>query len=148
MIKNWTDSSIEHLQSCFECTDWDGFLNGSPDLNDQVLVVLNLTFVSFLLFWLTVFPSNKPWVTKELKNILNMKKKTTIFLSGTNDEKKVVKRAIRCAKLNYRNKIERKFIQGDMRAVWYGIKNMPDITITKKGPVEKRNADFFFWLMI
>lgn len=40
-----------------------------------------------------------------------------------------------------------------MRAVWHGNKNMPDINITKKGPVEERNADlsandlnlFFTW---
>lgn len=44
--------------------------------------------------------------------------------------------------MNYRNKIEGKVIQGDMRTVWHGIKNMPDINIIKKVPVEKRNADF------
>lgn len=44
---------------------------------------------------------------------------------------KEVKRTIRCAKLNYKNKIENKFVQGDMRAVWHGIRNMADNGIAR-----------------
>ncbi len=33
------------------------------------------------------FPNNKLWVTKELKNILNIKKR--VFLSGSNEEKNI-----------------------------------------------------------
>ena len=59
----------------------------------------------------TIFPNNKPWVTKELKTIINKKKR--IFFSRTEMEKKEinkeVKRAIKIAKLNYKNKVEEKF---------------------------------------
>lgn len=56
----------------------DLFLNDSLSLNDNVLVVYSYTTfcVNSIIptKTLTVFPNNKPWVTKELKNILNKKK--------------------------------------------------------------------------
>ncbi len=71
--------------------------------------------------------------------------KKRVFLSGSNGEKKMinkeVKRTIRCAKLNYKNKIENLFVQGDMRAVWHGIKNMADISIPKQGTVLNKDVD-------
>ncbi len=146
-FKNWTDTSIGELQSCFELTNWDLFLSDSLDLNDQVIVVSSyINFCVELIIptkSLTVFPNNKPWVTKELKNILNNEEKS-IFVRVQWGEKKInkeVKRTIRCAKLNYKNKIENKFVQGDMRAVWHGIKNMADISIPKQGPVLNKDVD-------
>ena len=60
---------------------------------------------------ITIFPNNKPWVTKDLKGVLNKKKR--VFFQGTTDEKKQVNRevrgAIRKAKEKYRKKIESKF---------------------------------------
>lgn len=136
-LKNWTDTSIGELQCCFKLTNWDLFLSDSLDLNDQVLVVTS--YINFCVESiiptksLTLFPNNKPWVTKKLKNVLNIKK--IIFLSWSNEEKKIinkeVKRTIRCAKLNYKNKIENKFVQGDIRAVWHGIRNMANISIPR-----------------
>jgi len=35
---------------------------------------------------ITLFPNNKPWVTKELKSVLNKKKH--IFYTGSSQEKK------------------------------------------------------------
>ncbi len=52
-----------------------------------------------------------------------------------------VKRTIKCAKLNYKNKIENNFVQGDMRAVWHVIKNMADISIPKQGTVLNKDVD-------
>ena len=73
-----------------------------------------------------IFPNNKPWVTKSLKGILNKKKR--VFYRGTTTEKKQinmeVKNAIRQAKKQYKNKIESKFIAGNFRSAWQGIKNM------------------------
>uniref|UniRef100_A0A667YY93 NACHT domain-containing protein n=1 Tax=Myripristis murdjan TaxID=586833 RepID=A0A667YY93_9TELE len=57
--------------------------------------------------------SNKPWVTKELKEILNKKKR--VFFTGSESERKEVnkevKRAIKIAKLKFKNKVEEKFTQ-------------------------------------
>ena len=55
-----------------------------------------------------IFPNNKAWVTKELKEVLNKKKR--IFFTGSESEKKEanreVKHAIKTAKLKYKNKVE------------------------------------------
>lgn len=71
--------------------------------------------------------------------------KKRVFLSGSNEEKRMinkeVKRTIRCAKLNYKNKIENKFVQGDMRAVWDGINIMADVSIPKQGMVGNKDVD-------
>ena len=59
----------------------------------------------------TIFPNNKPWITKELKEILN-KKKRFLFTGSESEKKEVnreVKRAIKTAKLKYKNKVEEKF---------------------------------------
>lgn len=66
-----------------------------------------------------IFP-NKPWVTKELKAILNKKKR--LFYTGSEFEKKEVnrevKRAIKAAKLKYKSKITQTFTQGNLHAAW------------------------------
>lgn len=78
----------------------------------------------------TIFPNNKPWVTKELKEILNKKR---IFFTGSESEKKEVnkevKRAIKAAKLKYKNKVEEKFTQGNLRSAWQGLKTMAAVNI-------------------
>ena len=43
----------------------------------------------------TIFRNNKPWITKELKEILNKKKR--IFFTGSESEKKEVNREVKRA---------------------------------------------------
>ena len=78
----------------------------------------------------TIFPNNKPWVTKDLKGVLNKKKRT--FYQGTVEERKQVnqevKAAVRRAKQTYKNKVESKFAGGDFRTAWQGIKSMAGLT--------------------
>ena len=75
---------------------------------------------------ITIFPKNKPWVTNDLKGVLNKKKR--VFFQGTTEEKKQVNReirgAIRKAMEKYRRKTESKFSGDCLRADWQGIKNM------------------------
>lgn len=76
-----------------------------------------------------IYPNNKPWVTKELKSVINRKKKT--FYLGDLVEKKAVSREvkneIKKAKSQYRNKIENQYNSGDLKAAWQGIKTMAAI---------------------
>jgi len=107
----------------------------SNDINEQVDIVTS--YISFCVDDIiptkkvTIFPNNKPWVTKELKEILNKKKR--VFYTGTEHEKKEVnrevKRAIKSAKLKYKNKIEQTFTQGNLHTVWQGLKNMAAVNI-------------------
>lgn len=132
-VKIWSEASISSLQACFECTDWQSFYDGCDDMNE-----LTDTVSSYITFCVdsvipskkvVIFPNNKPWVTKELKSVINKKKR--IFYSGNPLEKKAVSREvkveIRKAKMKYRNKIESLYCRGDLRAAWTGIKSMASI---------------------
>lgn len=63
---------------------------------------------------------------KQLKGVLNRKKR--IFFTGTEAEIKEVKRevrwAIQHAKLHYKNKVEKSFVQGNLHSEWQGLKTM------------------------
>ncbi len=129
-VKDWTEHSVACLQGCFDCTDWEMFDQMCTSFNELTDVISS--FISFCVEsvipskHITIFPNNKPWVTKDLKGVLNKKKR--VFFQGTTDEKKQVNRevrgAIRKAKEKYRKKIESKFSGGCLRAAWQGIKNM------------------------
>lgn len=77
-IEVWDFDSIETLKGCFEVTDWDLFLNGCGNdddmLNFHVYSVIPVKSVKR-------YPNinNKPWVTKDLKHCLNLKKNSFYF---------------------------------------------------------------------
>lgn len=50
---------------------------------------------------------------------------------------KEVKRVIKIAKLNYNNRVEGKFTQGNLRSAWQGLKRMAAVnsTINNNNPV-------------
>ena len=135
-VKNWTADSIESLKGCFECTDWDMFYNGCANVNELADVISS--YISFCVNriiptkQITIYPNNKPWVTKDLKCVLNKKK--VMFYTGTVEENKQVnkevKAAIQQARQNYKNKIERRFAGNSFRAAWQGIKNMSAVNMT------------------
>ncbi len=139
-IKQWTLESIQSLQGCFESTDWDSLLSTSNNINEQVDTVSS--YISFCVDnivpskTVTIFPNNKPWITKELKEILNRKKR--IFFTGSELEiknvNKEVKRAIKIAKLKYKNKVEQKCIDGNLHSAWQGLKTMASINTAASNP--------------
>lgn len=132
-VKSWSEDGITSLQACFECTDWQCFYDGCDDMNDlcdAVSSYINFCVDSIIPSKTVVmYPNNKPWVTKELKAVINKKKK--IFYTGDPLEKKAVSREvrneIRKAKIQYRDKIEEQYCSGDLRAAWQGIKQMASI---------------------
>ena len=132
-VKVWNEDSTARLQGCFDCTDWDVFRNSCSSLDELTDVVTS--YVSFCVDTVIpvkkckVFPNNKPWVSKQLKHVLNEKKR--VYFQGDLAERKgiqrTVKSEIRKARESYKHKIEVKFQTGDMRAVWDGIKIMIDM---------------------
>lgn len=74
-IKQWTEESILTLQGCFEATDWDSLLSTSDDIGEQVNKVTS--YISFCVDniipskTVSIYPNNKPCITKELKEIFN-----------------------------------------------------------------------------
>lgn len=79
---------------------------------------------------ITIFPNNKPWVTKELKEILKRKR---IFFAGSESEKKEVnrevRRAIKTAKLKYKNQVEEKSMKRNPSSAWQGLETMAAVNI-------------------
>ena len=72
-----------------------------------------------------MFPNNKPWIPKTIKDIINRKK--FAFLKNDKGEyrsvQKELKEGIRKEKEQYQNKIESHFTHNNMR-VWSGMKLM------------------------
>ncbi len=72
------------------------------------------------------FPNNKPWITSEVKAVLNRKKRA--FKNKDPEEMKraqrELKNCIREAKDSYRKKLERRLQASDMREVWAGMKTI------------------------
>ena len=76
-INAWTDDSIETLKGCFLCTDWDTF-SGEPNLDNATEVTTD--YIKFCVdtvipkMTIKVYPNNKPYITKEVKDCINRKK--------------------------------------------------------------------------
>ncbi|KAK7484239.1 hypothetical protein BaRGS_00024488 [Batillaria attramentaria] len=84
-VRRWSDEAIARLQGCFESTDWDVFKETCTDLDDLTDTVSS--YISFCeetvveMKTCTTYPNNKPWVTKQLKSVLN-RKRLAFFLGN------------------------------------------------------------------
>ncbi|KAI3370791.1 hypothetical protein L3Q82_007331 [Scortum barcoo] len=71
------------------------------------------------------YPNNKPWVTREVKTVLNKKK--AAFRSRDREAMKAaqqeVKHCVKEAKDSYRRKVEQKLRENNMREVWEGVRH-------------------------
>jgi hypothetical protein len=71
--KVWSPESVSSLNGCFECTDWDVFLDDGCSL-DEVADVIS-SYISFCVDLVLetkevkVYPNSKPWVSPELKHL-------------------------------------------------------------------------------
>ncbi|XP_062854835.1 uncharacterized protein LOC134318029 [Trichomycterus rosablanca] len=89
------------------------------------------------------FPNNKPWITRDIKELLNKKKRA--FRDGDREELKRVQGELKVrlkeAKESYRRKIEQKLQENNMREVWNGMKT---ITGCKKKGRNSAEGDVVF----
>ena len=97
------------------------------------------------------FPNNKPWITSNVKDILNRKKRA--FRDGDRDELKHVQGELnvhlREAKEDYRRKLEQRLQHNNMREVWDGMKTITGCkkngNITGEGDAGRTNQlNLFF----
>ena len=69
---------MERLQGCLECTDWTVFIDACDDF-DELTDTIN-SYINFCEENVTTvkkinrFPNEKPWVTKELRELLKKKR--------------------------------------------------------------------------
>ena len=69
------------------------------------------------------FPSNKPWINRDIKLLLNRKNKA--FMAGNiGIAQKGIQRELQRAKGSYKNRIEGKLQQGNTGEVWAWIRNI------------------------
>jgi hypothetical protein len=123
-VKVWNRENIEKLQGCFDCTNWEVF--EEEDVNRMTDVVTSyINFCEDLCIsekTVTVYPNQKPWVTKEFKDILKQKH------SDPEGKKNIKKLSEKCRK-KYKERVEEKLVNGDIKGVWDGVR---EITGTKK----------------
>lgn len=71
LVPVWTEDSIHCLQDCYSCTDWDLFID-ECELTETVSAYTS--FCEDLIIskkLIAVYPNNKPWVSKSVKNTIN-----------------------------------------------------------------------------
>ncbi|XP_027869613.1 uncharacterized protein LOC114142475 [Xiphophorus couchianus] len=131
MVRRWTQEAAEALQDCFGSTDWDVLCvphgedidNMSDCITDYIRFCEDTVMPARTV---RCFSNNKPWITSDLKALLNKKKMA--FRSGDKEEQRRVQRelreTLRTCKDNYRRKLESKLEQNSVRDVWKGMKNI------------------------
>ena len=88
-VRTWSENCYEALQGCFEVTDWNLLYEphgeDTDGLTECITDYINFC-VNSIVPALTVhfYQNNKPWVTKDIKSILNQKKRA--FRGGNREE--------------------------------------------------------------
>ena len=147
-VSTWTKEAWETLQGCFECTDWSVFIDSAGDVNttaDAVCDYINFCVDSVIpVRTVKIYSNNKPWVSKNIKHVLNRKKKA--FEESDREELKRVQKELRSeirkGKIEYRKKIEQNFQSGNMKKVWEGLKTMSGYKASKVDNAEAQTDDF------
>ncbi len=142
-VRRWSEEAYETLQGCFEVTDWQALYEPNGEdidgLTECITDYINFCVDSIVpVETIHCYPNNKPWVTKDIKAILNDKKRA--FRDGNKEEVRTIqrhlKRKIREAKEEYRRKLEWKLQQNNTREVWRGMR-----TITGLRPAGNRGVE-------
>jgi hypothetical protein len=126
-VSDWSPQFVEQLQACFDCTDWSALYSPDDDLDESVAVISS--YIDFCVE-LNIpqkitksYPNNKPWVTPELKLLLN-KKKRALASKDKNELKSVqaqLRTAIKACKSAYKDKIESFFRSSKSSDAWKGL---------------------------
>ncbi|KAL8596932.1 hypothetical protein ACOMHN_062302 [Nucella lapillus] len=137
-VKVWSQDAIETLDACFLCTNWDTLLEGAS-LDENVDVVTS--YIAFCINMIVPskqvrsFSNNKPWVTKEVGDILRQRQQA--FQEGNKEEvkrlQKEVKKTVLANKRRFKEKVESNMASSNSRQVWSGLQTMTGYKPGKKG---------------
>ena len=117
-VRRWTQEAADTLQDCFELTDCDALVEPhGEDLDSMTNCITEyIRFCEHTTMptrTVRCFPNNKPWITNDLKALLNKKKRA--FRSGDREELRRVQHELRdmlrACKDTYRRKLEAKLQQ-------------------------------------
>ncbi|KAI4905891.1 hypothetical protein NFI96_014096 [Prochilodus magdalenae] len=142
-VRRWSEETSEVLQDCFETTDWTALYEPHGEDIDGLTECIT-DYINFCVDstvptrTVKCYPNNKPWVTKDIKALLNKKKRA--FRAGDREEvrttQRELKRTIREAKDRYRRKLEWKLQQNNMREVWSGMRTITGFRSSNNRGVE------------
>ena len=129
-ISVWDECGRERLHDCFERTNWQVFIDSCTsinELNDHVTSYVNYCEDTCLeKKTIKCFNNNKPWVTKEMKALLNEKKRVFMVKNKFKCKliQKEIKKKMKECKKDYKEGIEAKFQSNDSKGMWEGVKKV------------------------
>lgn len=139
-VRRWSKEAYKTLQGCFEVTDWHVSCEPQGEDIDGLMECIT-DYINFCVDCTVpaqtvhCYSNNKPWVTKDIKAILNAKMR--VFRASNREEVKTMQGDLRVkireAKEKYRRKLERKLRQNNMREVWSGMKTITGFRLTGQG---------------
>ena len=136
--------SLDAPKGSFDCTNWGVFVDSCADVCELADVVSGyITFCEGCVIphkSVEVYANNKPWVTKKIKNIINMKKKAFLGkdVHGLKRVQKESKCEIKNGKEEYKEKIEDNFKCNYRKRVWEGV-NLMSGNKGKRGGAKDKN---------
>ena len=127
-IRLWDQGTNDQLQACFECTDWNVLVDDTETIDRNVDVITS--YINFCTDNIVCkkevvcYPNNKPWVTKDLKTQLNLKRKYQREKDRENlkNIQREIRRDIAICKKNYKDKVEKLFKEKDAKSAWKGLR--------------------------
>ena len=140
-FRRWSLEAEQALQDCFETTDWDALQESQ---NMEEMVDCTTEYINFCMDAVVpvrtvrCFANNKPWITSDVKGLLNQKKKA--FKDGDTQELKRVQKELRVqlrvAKEKYGRRLEQRMQNNSMREVWEGMRTITGCTSKRRPPIE------------
>ncbi len=121
------------LQDCFDHVDWDMFRAASDDdieaYSDTVTCFIRKCVEDVVpTKTIRIYPNQKPWINSDVRAALSAR--TSAFKSGNFDDQKQasydLRKSIKAAKRQYKNKVEEQFNINNARSMWQGINNITD----------------------
>ncbi|TWW53288.1 hypothetical protein D4764_0092150 [Takifugu flavidus] len=130
-VRKWSDGAMDCLRDALETTNWSALcephgedLDGLTDCVSDYIKFCTENSVPTKK--VRCYPNNKPWVTSDLKALLNKKKRA--FTAGDPAElrsvQKELKRSLKESKDAYRKKLEERLERNQTRDVWSGMRTI------------------------
>ncbi len=139
VVRLWNSENKQALGACFDCTNWEVLREGTLDSACTVTTDYKNFCVESIIPTKTVkvYPINKVYITKDIKQSLNQKKaalknKDTLELHRINKE---LRGKIRKAKDTHKRHLESMFKGGNSRKMWTSIKSMAGMPSKQLRPV-------------
>ncbi len=119
------------IKDYFDHVDWDIFRAASDDdikaYSDSVMCFIRKCIEDVVpTKIICIYPNQKPWINSDVRSALSAR--TSAFKSGNSDDRKQasydLRRSIKAAKRQYKNKVKEHFNTNNARSMCQGINNI------------------------